>query len=320
MNATSDTDARHRLAPGQVSRRDFLGSLTAATAALTLGTPGLAGAAQPSAPLKWPIVAFSKAFQELTFDEAADLAAEVGWNGLECPVRKGGHVESERVEEDLPKMVEALKKRGLAMHLLTSDIQSMATPHAEKVLRTAARLGIRHYRLGMFRYAPDKPIPAQVAEVRAGLRDVVALTKELGMSAGIQNHSGADNLGAPVWDIYEIIKELDPRHLGVHFDIGHATVEGGNAWKINSRLLEPFLKSVYVKDFTWQKGPKGWANKWCPLGEGMISRGFVAGLKKTAFDGPISQHFEYPISTGAERVQLLQKDLATLKAWLGGAA
>ena len=308
------------MASGRVSRRDFLGKLAASTAVLALGSPVQASAAQSAGSPKWPIVAFSKAFQELNFDESADLAAEVGWNGFECPVRKGGHVGSERVEEDLPKMVEALKKRGLAMHILTSDILSMATPHAEKVLRTAARLGIRHYRLGVFRYAPNKPIPDQLAEVRAGLRDVVALTKELGMCAGIQNHSGADNLGAPVWDIYEIVKDLNPAHLGIHFDIGHATIEAGYAWNTNARLVQPFFKSVYVKDFTWQKGSKGWASTWCPLGQGMIHRGFLAGLKRTSFDGSISQHFEYPISTGPKRVQILKKDLATLRQWLEGAA
>lgn len=319
MSATLLGNGMGHPAAGRLSRRGFLGGLAASASVLALETPWTGGAAPATARRSWPIVAFSKAFQELSFDQTADLAAEVGWNGLECPVRKGGQVGSERVEEDLPKLVEALKQRGLAMHILTSDIQSLATPHAEKVLRTASKLGIRHYRLGMFRYLPNKTIPAQIQEVRAALRDVIALSKELGLCAGLQNHSGADYMGAPVWDIYEIIKDLDAPHAGIHFDIGHATIEGGNAWGTNARLMEPFLRSVYVKDFTWQKGAKGWATQWCPLGEGMISRAFFDRLKKSAFNGPISQHFEYPIGTGAERVRRLKKDLATLKTWLGGA-
>ena len=44
-------------------------------------------------------------------DGQAELVAEVGWDGIECPVRSKGQVEPERVEEDLPKMVEALRMK-----------------------------------------------------------------------------------------------------------------------------------------------------------------------------------------------------------------
>src|SRR5438067_7531604 len=46
----------------------------------------------------------------------------------------------------------------------------------------------------------------------------------------IQNHSGNGYVGAAMWDIHEMIRDLDPRHMGVHFDIGHATVESGLSW------------------------------------------------------------------------------------------
>ncbi len=296
----------------RIARREFLGRLAAASAALSLGTT--LGGAEPGR--RWPLIVFSKAFQELSYEDTAELVAEAGFDGIECPVRKGGQVLPERVDQDLPRMVEALRKRGLALHVATTDVKNVTDPATEKVLRALSKAGIRHYRLGSFRYRKDRPIPDQLQEVRAALRDVAALNRELGLCAGFQNHSGTDTMGAPVWDIYEVIRELDPRHLGIHFDIGHATVEGGYAWSTHARLMEPFLSSVYVKDFTWQKGANGWRAQWCPIGQGMIQRTFFNWLKSTHFNGPVSVHFEYEFGRGDERLQAMRKDVATLRSWV----
>ena len=62
---------------------------------------------------RFPIIGFTKPFANLNAEETADLVAEVGWDGIDCPVRsKAGQIAPERVEDELPKLVEALKKRG----------------------------------------------------------------------------------------------------------------------------------------------------------------------------------------------------------------
>jgi sugar phosphate isomerase/epimerase len=297
-----------------LSRRAFL-SHTAAAGAVLACAPSLPLWGAAAAP-KRPLVVFSKAFQHLNFEETADLVAEVGWDGIECPVRKGGQVLPERVEEDLPKMVEALNQRGKALAIATTDVRGV-TPLNEKVLRTAAKLGVKLYRLSYWRYDFTRPIPDQLDEIKAQLKDIAAMNKELGVCGGIQNHSGTGYVGAPVWDIHELIKDLDPAHLSVFFDIAHATVEGGNAWQIHAKLMEPRFKSIYLKDFFWQKGGKTWAAKWCPLGQGMVNRTFVEKIKNSPFAGPISHHVEFEIGKGEEMKKALQADFATLKNWLG---
>jgi sugar phosphate isomerase/epimerase len=298
-----------------LSRRNFISGMTGASAALVCMDTSLLSA--ETVPRKqYPIIAFSKAFQDLSFEDTADLVAEVGWDGIECPVRKNGQVLPERIEEDLPKMVEALRKRQRSLVIMATDIADVADPLTEKVLRIASKLGIRLYRLKHLNYRKDKPLPEQITELRAALSNLVTLNRELGLCAGFQNHSGTDYIGAPVWDIHEAIKGLDPRHIQVCFDIGHATVEGGYAWPLHARLMAPRFGAVYVKDFTWQKSAKGWQAAWCPLGEGMINRSFFNLLKATPFRGPICQHHEYPIGHGQERVRAMQKDLAVLKSWL----
>lgn len=305
----------HCSLPLDISRRQFLAGSAAAIAALTAGLDALAAPA--TTPRRYPLLAFSKPFQDLSPDATAELVAEVGWDGIECPVRKGGQIEPEKVEDALPAMVEALRKRGKTVGMITTDI-TRPDARAEKVLRTAAKLGITRYRTGAWRYAKDKPIQAQLDELKITVRDLAALNQSLGITGGIQNHSGADSVGAAGWDLYELIRNLDPKHLGVCFDIGHATLEGGYSWPVQARLLEPFFAVVYVKDFAWTKTPKGARAEWTPLGDGLIHREFLTWLKTTNYAGPISQHHEYPLPKDrAECVAMYRKDLKLLDQWLG---
>ncbi|MDR3401676.1 MAG: sugar phosphate isomerase/epimerase [Chthoniobacter sp.] len=301
--------------PSPITRRDFVTKAALATA-LTAVSPRLARAETTAAP-RFKIIAFSKPFAHLGPDETADLVADVGWDGIECPVRaKAGQIAPERVEEDLPKMVEALKKRGKEVTMVTTEITKIA-PLAEKVLRTTAKLGIKKYRFGFVKYTADKSIPDTVSEVGAALKDLAALNRELGIQGGWQNHSGADMVGAPLWDTWTMIKDLDPRDIGVCFDIGHATLEGGLSWPIQARLLEPRYVAVYLKDFRWEKGPKGWEPIWCNFGEGTVHQSFLTRLKASSYNGPLSQHHEYKtLGTGAEMIANMKKDLAKLREWL----
>jgi sugar phosphate isomerase/epimerase len=300
------------MSPHLPTRRHFL--QTSALAAAALSTPR--SHAAPAAP--WKIIAFSKPFAQLSPDDTADLIADVGWDGIECPVRaKAGQIAPERVEEDLPKMVEALKNRGKEVTIVTTEITQL-DPLAEKVLRTTAKLGIKKYRLGFTKYAKDKPVPETVGEVAAALKDLAALNKELGLQGGWQNHSGADYFGAPLWDLWTAIRDLDPKSIGVCFDIGHATLEGGLSWPVQARLMEPYYVAVFLKDFRWEKTEKkGWEPLWCNFGEGMVQKSFLTNLKKSAFTGPLCQHHEYKnLGTGAEMIANMKKDLATLRTWL----
>lgn len=295
-----------------LSRREFTRGLIAAGA---LGAVSLR--AQPTAPARrFSIVGFTKPFQHLELEALADTVAEIGWDGIECPVRPRGQIEPARAADELPRLAEALKRRGKEIALLTTAITSVSQPATEPLLRTAAKLGIRRYRLGIWRYRMDRSLPAQLAEVGAQLRDLAALNRELGLQAGFQNHSGSDWVGAPVWDLWRALEKLEPREMGVCFDIAHATIEGGLAWPMHARLMQPWLTAVFVKDFVWERTRRGWQPRWVMLGEGMVDPEFFRWLKTTDFAGPISQHHEYDHGQGAPMVEKMRRDLAALRAWL----
>lgn len=292
-----------------MSRRAFITSLSLAAAG--------ALAAEKSASRRFKIIGFVKPFQRLPFDQIADTAREVGWTGIECPVRKGGAIEPERVEEELPKLLEALRQRELELSVISTDVDDATDPLAQRVLKTASKLRIPRYRLKHYYYDLNKPIPPQLEMLRGKVRDLAQLNRELSLQGSIQNHSGRNYVGAPGWDIWELVRDLDPKWMGIFFDIGHATVEGGYSWPIQAKLLEPYFSVISVKDFAWAKRDQTWRTEWCPLGKGMVRPDFFDFLKNSIFQGPITQQFEYPMGSDKDMIAAMRKDLAVLKAWLG---
>ncbi len=304
-----------------MNRRNFIGRSTLATASLAALPKALANHHKSHATNKvsLEIGGFTKPFANLGPEESAEMVERIGWDGVELPVReRSTHIALDRVEEDLPKMNEALAKRGKKIHLITTSINSV-TPEAERVLRTAARLGIDKYRLSYFQYdlsGQAKHPMAQLAALKPQLKELAALNRELGIKGVYQNHSASRYVGAPIWDSYELFHDIDPEYLGVCFDIGHATIEGGYAWENHFRVSRPIMLLAYVKDFVWERTEEGWDRKWVHLGKGMVNPKYFDMLLESGYRGPIIQHHEYDHGQGDVLVEHCQKDLKALRAMI----
>jgi sugar phosphate isomerase/epimerase len=271
----------------ELSRRRFVGAMAAA-------------GANKSSGLKLAI--FSKHLQWAKWDEMAAVANECGFDGIDLAVRKGGHVEPERVAGDLPRAFEAVHNAGLDMPMITAGIVDAQSPHAESVLKTAAGLGIRNYRWGGFKYDDTKPIPEQLATLKSRVKELVDLNRQYNMTAMYHTHSGLE-VGAPIWDLWEILRDTDPKFAGINYDIGHATIEGGlGGWIRSAQLAAPYMRGIALKDFRWAKNARGeWSPEWCAAGEGMVNFSkFITLLKSGQFSGPVQVHYEYSGLGGAE--------------------
>ena len=299
------------------NRRQFMG-VSAAVAAGSLVTHPKTGQAADTKPHgKNPICVFTKPFNSLSFDELADQIAELGFDGIEAPIRKGGHVEPEHVEQKLPELVEALKKRDLEITVLTSDVNDPDDPITTRVLRTAATLGIKRYRMKYYKYDLSESVLSQVAAWRPKLKQLAAMNHDLGLTGVYQNHAGTNYLGASLWDLRLALQGIDPGDIGVAYDIRHATAEGGMSWPTTFNMIEPLIDTVYVKDFEWKEGQKP-SN--VPLGTGRIDPKFFKMLAATGFSGPISLHEEYldhrKPELVPEHLTAIKTDLAALRTML----
>jgi sugar phosphate isomerase/epimerase len=266
-----------------------------------------------------PIVVFSKIFQELRlpYTESAELTKEAGLDGIDCPVRPGGEVLPERVEEDLPTYAEALRKHNLRIQLLTTAITSTTSPHTEKTLRAAAKIGVRFYRLGFFTRDKSKSFAKQASEIRSGLKDLADMNRDLGVCALFQNHSGS--LGADLNEALQVLDDFPPEEVGAAFDLGHALLVHGEAWRPLFDRMKRHLRVAYIKDAKI-------GGTWVPFGTGDISRtGYFSLLKDLGYSAPFSLHIEFDWSAkGASKnkstlLKALSDSNAVLRKWVAKA-
>lgn len=296
------------------NRRQFL-KMAAALGAIT-SLNGLPAAETPAANLsgRWPICLFVKFLQTLSNSELAAQVAEMGFQGIEATVRPGGQILPEKAAEELPKLVEALRKHNLEITIMASGINRIDSPHAEAILRTASSLGVKRYRMDYYKYDLNRPVAAQLEELKSVARDLAAMNKELGIQGIYQNHAGTGYVGAGLWDLHELMKDIPLEQMGIAYDTRHTAIESGLSWPVLWNLVQPHLAAVYVKNARWS----GLQVEDISLSErGAVGQKIFDMLKKSSFNGPISLHVEYLTKAGVpENLAAIKQDFARLKEYL----
>jgi L-ribulose-5-phosphate 3-epimerase len=278
----------------KLSRRKFIGTMALAGVAVPLSGISVKNEPFYATPSQRPIHVFSKPLQWLGYDALAEILAEAGAEGIDLSVRPGGHVLPENVETDLPKAVEAARKRGLKVDMIVTGIINTEEKYTESVIRTASSLGIKYYRLGYISYDDSIDIMASLNKIRPDFQKLALLNRKYNIHGAYQNHAGV-RLGAQVWDLYELLKDLDPSYIGCQYDVRHAMVEGANSWINNLRLIYPWIKCTDIKDFKWTQTNGKWAPESVPVGEGMVNFDtWFKLVKNYEIPGPLSIHLEYP--------------------------
>src|SRR6185503_8715059 len=134
---------------------------------------------------------FSKHLQGWGVAEAGRAIKGLGFEGVELTVRAGGHIGTERVEEDLPQAVETLAALGLGVPAIVVEIHGHASPDAEAVCRAAARVGATVLRTSSLRYTRFGAIREEIVAARAVVRELEELGQAHGLRLCMHCHSGA---------------------------------------------------------------------------------------------------------------------------------
>ncbi|MFH0911799.1 MAG: TIM barrel protein [Planctomycetota bacterium] len=253
---------------------------------------------------------FSKHLQAYAFPELAKALKSIGIEGADLTVREGGHVEPAEVRDKLPEAVATLKAGGVGVPMITTEITSVDEPNTRAVIETAAKLGIPYYKLGYYEYRGYGNLKKQLAEAKAALRELAALSKELGICAGFHNHSN-DHVGAFLPHVAQLIGDLDPKAVCAYYDIGHATVEGmGLGWLQGFDELSPRIRMIALKDVSVNPQTTGRRTQVVPMGTGPVMWDeFVKVLKAIEKQiGPVSYHGEYKDRSPEEVLKLIGED------------
>ena len=119
------TNSSEPTAADRPTRREFIARSAAVAASVgVLGPRALFAAEGPTRRAEPVIAVFSKHLQWLPFADVGPVIAESGFRAVDLTVRPDGHVLPERVEDDLPRAVEALRKSGLTVPLITTALIS----------------------------------------------------------------------------------------------------------------------------------------------------------------------------------------------------
>jgi sugar phosphate isomerase/epimerase len=157
------------------------------------------------------------------------------------------------------------------------------------------------------------------------MNGLARLNEKYKIHGAYQNHAGS-NFGAPVWDVWTVIKDMDPQWTGCQYDVRHATVEGNRSWPLGMKLLKDHIRCMVSKDFEWGEKDGRAIEVNVPIGEGIVDFETYFGMvKEMNIHGPITMHLEYEMfpekdmtlaEQKAHAIQLMRKDLDALKKYL----
>jgi len=243
---------------------------------------------------------FSKHLQFLDIKTASQVAAEIGFAGLDLTVRPKGHILPENAETDLFAAVQDVKSAGLKCEMITTAISDINSPYDAKVIEAAAKSGVQFYRSNWFKYHKDMSMQESINIYQKKVKQLGKLNKKHNIIGCYQNHAGT-KIGASFWEVKQLLETVNPTYFGTQYDIRHAMADSGLSWTNGFKLLREHIKTIVLKDFKWGMLKGKWKLINVPIGEGIVDfDAYFKLLKKHNLNPPVSLHCEYPLG-GAEK-------------------
>ena len=240
---------------------------------------------------------------KLPLPELGRLVAEMGFWGIELPVRPGYQVPPENVARGLPEAAKVLADCGVTIH-------SVAGPTDEPTLAACAEAGVRVLRV-MAPIGKDGYLATE-RQLRAEYDALLPLLAKHGVTLGVQNHCGRW-VGSAI-GLRRLIEPYDPRHVAAVYDAAHCGLDGEEP-HLAVDILWDRLCLVNLKNAFWRRtnGPEAdaarWEWYWTTGRQGLASWPDVAAeLKARGYRGVVCLTAEYSDHDAGDR--LIREDLA----------
>jgi len=229
--------------------------------------------------------------------ELGRFVRDLGFAGVELPVRPGYQVEPEAVERDLPAAARTLAEFGLR-------IDSVAGPTDLRTIAACAEAGVRLIRVCVG-IPQGRGYLDHAREVQRGFEHLVPALDRHGVAIGVQNHS--DRNVANAMGLRHLIDRFDPRHVCAVWDPAHCAL-AGEMPELAADILWSHLGLVNLKNGLWERRspPEApyarYRHVWVGGREGLCPWPAVAEeLRRRAYAGTVCLTAEYSDPASVER-------------------
>ena len=238
---------------------------------------------------------FSKPWPDKTLPELAKFIKELGFDGVELPVRDNFQVTPEKVSKGLPEAAKIFEDNGV-------KIGSVAGPTDIETIVACGEAGVPIIRV-CIKIDMNAGYFETEKKVRKEFDAVLPALEEHGVTIGIQNHADYQ-IGSAI-GVMHLIESYNPKLVGAVLDTAHCGIAGEPddmaidiAW---SHLILVNLKSVLwerttdpdAEDVKWKKlwttGRRG-ITSWPLVAQELKKRGYTGDYCLTAeYSNPSSQ-------------------------------
>jgi inosose dehydratase len=253
------------------SRRQFF--KLAGTGILAAGVSSVYGSASLSSPVENSTDSFSigmagYTFREFTVERTIDMMKRTGVTNLSL---KDFHMPMNSTQDQINAVLDKFKTAGINVY--TVGVVYMKTQESvDQAFEYAKMAGVK-----MIVGAPDYVL----------LPYVEKKIKAYDFKLAIHNHGPDNPLYPNATDIWDHIKDLDPR-IGICIDIGHTTRDGQDP-SVDIKKYGKRIYDIHIKDV--DKAAK--EGKTVEMGRGIIDiPKVVATLRKIKYSGKCSLEFE----------------------------
>ena len=221
--------------------------------------------------------------------EMAKHVKEMGFDGVELPVRPGFQVQPDSIATGLPEAVGILGDHGLR-------IGSLAGPIDEPAIAACGAAGVKIIRICC--HMPEGTSYTRAEDDwRRKFDAVIPALDAHGVTIGVQNHCGRDL--SSVMAVRSLIGKYDPKHVAAVLDFGHCGL-AGEPIDMAIDAVADRMALVNLKNSYWKRanGPEAsqakWGLYWTTGRHGMADwPEVVAELNKRGYAGDVCLTAEY---------------------------
>jgi len=253
---------------------------------------------------------FTKPWNKISLPELGEFISNLGFDGIEFPLRPGFQVEPDNAEKGLTELVKEMNNYGI-------KVTSVASVTTEQVFAGCAEAGIPIIRI-MPKVELKDGFFASIEKIRREIEGFYPLCEKYGVQVGIQHHFG--NYLINSMEVRYLIEQYDPQYIGAIWDAAHSALAGEEP-EIGLEIVASHLCMVNLKNIFYKRvnGPEAESAKWkryATTGRHGLSswERIVRYLKKKKYKGVVCLCAEYDEEDQVNR--LIAEDMAYVKSSL----